>query len=818
MTPRLSTHSEHPAPAPRLELSAREQHHGEPTLGDTSPIAAGMLAADGAILRANRSLTVLLGRPEEQLIGAKFSDFVAEADQPAAAFLNPGPQGSSTTVTFRRHARDTAVVVAHLTMWPAHDEPGSPVQLIAQPAATSPEGRQARQLTESATTDQLTGLPNRQMLESGFLQTIDRGSGNRRGAVLLIDLDRYRLINDGIGHAHGDQLLRAVAQRIRERLPRGAIAYRFLGDSFVVVAEGADQADASELADQIRDQIRQPVQVAGRQLVVTASIGIAHWNPPVSVAEVLRRADVAAAEAKRQGGDTVAASQDTLLDHVHERLDIAQGLCTALANNELRVHFQPIVALEAGTPVWAEALIRWQHPTRGLIPPDRFLAAAEANGEIIAIGRWVLRQACATAAAWMSDTPEGPIGMSVNVSAKELHAEGFVDSVTAALSDTGLPPGLLTLELTEGTVMGEADATNRILRDIKAIGVRVSVDDFGTGYSSLAYLKRYPIDNLKIDKSFIHGLGRDPDDTTIVRAILDLAAGLGLRVIAEGVETAAQRDELLRLGCQFGQGYLWSRPVDHDGLFHYLQANPFTVVSCTTPTTADTLGFSADDTNTALAILSHELRQPLTILLGTSELAQDDPTSSEATSDLAKAVHRHSTQMHGIVELIDDVRSIDRGTLRVNSAPERLCDIADTAATSTSIACHQIVVEKLAEPTVFVDRRRIEQIIVNLLTNAARHAPEDTPIRVKVWSNEIGEACLSVIDSGPGIPPEHTGYVFRKFARSSTGGTGLGLYLARNLARAHTGELRYTTAPNGGACFTLTLPSDGEQPRNPPLR
>jgi diguanylate cyclase (GGDEF)-like protein/PAS domain S-box-containing protein len=428
------------------------------------------------------------------------------------------------------------------------------------------EQRMARDtLLHQAFHDSLTGLPNRLLLLDRLGQAMTRLA--RRPStvsVIYLDIDRFRMINDSLGHAAGDQLLLAVAERLANLIrPEDTLA-RTGGDEFVVLCEGlAGEDDAVSVADRICSAIQEPLAWEGRELVISMSAGIAlATSGSVSPETLLRDADAAMYAAKRERRTRCAVFVATMRDRAVGRLDTEMTLRRSIDDGDLRVHYQPIVALDDARVLGHEALVRWAHPTRGLIAPDQFITIAEESGLIVPLGEWVLREACRQARSFQTrDERWSGLTMSVNLSGRQLGQVDLADMVSSALRDADLRPEHLQLEMTESVLMDDAAATITILQTLKDLGLRLGVDDFGTGYSSLAYLRRFPVDVLKIDRSFIDGLGKDLEDSAIVAALVSLADTLGLTTIAEGVETELQRESLLVLGCVRAQGYFFGRPV-----------------------------------------------------------------------------------------------------------------------------------------------------------------------------------------------------------------------------------------------------------------
>ncbi|MSQ55648.1 MAG: bifunctional diguanylate cyclase/phosphodiesterase [Betaproteobacteria bacterium] len=413
--------------------------------------------------------------------------------------------------------------------------------------------------------DALTGLPNRRLLEDRLTQALALSYRNRKlTAAMFIDLDRFKTINDSMGHAAGDVLLKEVAVRLAKQLRIGDTICRIGGDEFVIVLpEIKRSTDAANVAQKVIEGLSQPIRVQDRDLIVTPSIGISVFPDDGRDAETLiRNADAAMYHAKESGRCNYQFFTDQMNLAASRRLQIESDLRRALQKGELAVHYQPITELKTGGFVCGhEALVRWNHPTRGLVVPSEFIQLAEETGLILQIGEWVLEQACRWA---VSLGAERGLLIAVNLSARQFNDPKLVDTVSRVLRETGLPAKQLELEITESTVMQHIDVTQNTLKKLKQLGVSVAIDDFGTGYSSFAYLKRFPVDKLKIDKSFIADIPANKDDSAIVAAILGLARTLELAVVAEGVETEAQMEFLQQYRCDYIQGYLVGKPVDGD--------------------------------------------------------------------------------------------------------------------------------------------------------------------------------------------------------------------------------------------------------------
>lgn len=450
-----------------------------------------------------------------------------------------------------------------------HDEIGE----LAQAFNHMQEGisRREHRITELAYTDRLTGLPNRALFSDRLHQTIvDALPDQRTFSVMMMDLDRFKYVNDTLGHPIGDLLLREVAERLRTTLPNDSdLVARLGGDEFAVLLPSHDAAGAERVGAQILKALELPIMIEGQPVDVGASIGIVmfpHNGTDMNV--LLRRADIAMYVAKR------ANSGVALYDQRHdqnsaERLSLMSELRQAVEHDQLMLHYQPKVDLATGTVRYVEALVRWDHPTRGYVPPDQFIPFAEQTGYIKAISHWVAEQAIRQCAAWRVEGIE--LAVSVNVSARELMQASLPDTFSMLLRKYRVPPEMLWIEITESAIMDDPNHAIETLDRLHALGIRLAIDDFGTGYSSLSYLKRMPVDELKIDKSFVMGMTQHRDDETIVRSTIDLAHNMGLKVVAEGVESEVVMRRLAELRCDLAQGFHLSRPLPPSKLEDWLR-------------------------------------------------------------------------------------------------------------------------------------------------------------------------------------------------------------------------------------------------------
>jgi diguanylate cyclase (GGDEF)-like protein/PAS domain S-box-containing protein len=451
-------------------------------------------------------------------------------------------------------------------------ENGQPVKLRGVMVNITDQKQAEERLHHLAHHDGLTDLPNRILFMDRLGQALSRVRWHMRlVAILFLDLDHFKRINDTLGHDVGDLLLKAVAERLSSCVRAGDTVARMGGDEFtIILADVAQAEDVPKVAQKIIDAIAKPFLLAGHELFVTTSMGISLFpDDGQDVQTLLKNADAAMYRAKEQGRNHYQHYSPVMNVRTLERLALESSLRHALERKELLLHYQPRVDLNTGQIICVEALLRWQYPDLGLIPPNQFIHLAEETGLIIPIGEWVLHTACKQNKLWQA-MGLLPIRVAVNLSPRQFEEKNFVETIARVLKDTGLDPNYLELELTENLVMKNAESSIATLRQLNAMGIQISIDDFGTGYSSLSYLRRFPIHSLKIDQSFVRDITTDPDDSVIVTAMIILAHSLKLKVIAEGVETKEQLDFLRSLKCHEMQGYLFSKPLPENEMTRLL--------------------------------------------------------------------------------------------------------------------------------------------------------------------------------------------------------------------------------------------------------
>jgi Amt family ammonium transporter len=525
---------------------------------------------EGVVTEWNRSAELLFGWSHDEVIGRSIDEFLIPAryvrrfteDLRAARELVDAERTRPRELwMMHREGHELRVAsTAYVAGFGAELRIGAFMHEIGAESSTE------EALAHAYLHDSLTGLPNRTLFTYRLAYALAQGrTAPSRVAVMVLDLDLFKAINDALGHEVGDQVLVIVAERLSRVDGDPQVIARLGGDEFLVLFDG-EQAEQAALAfaERALAVVAAPMAVGGGEVFIGASIVIATSTGEVSEpTPLLSNADAAMYQAKRRGGAGVEVFGEAIRLRVIDRMSTEHSLHRALERGELLLHYQPVIDLRDGNVVGSEALLRWDHPDQGLVQPDRFIPVAEESGLIIPIGAWVLCQACTQLRAWEGRPRHGPAldTVKVNLSARQVAHPALVDTVERTLVDTGLPAARLTLEITESALMHDARSALRVLRALKDLGVSLAIDDFGTGYSSLSYLQRFPLDVLKIDKSFVRELGVDPGGAGIISAVLGLAASLGLQVVAEGVETDGQLTELRRLGCEYAQGYLFSRPV-----------------------------------------------------------------------------------------------------------------------------------------------------------------------------------------------------------------------------------------------------------------
>jgi diguanylate cyclase (GGDEF)-like protein/PAS domain S-box-containing protein len=570
------------AQARQAELHAEEQMHISRALKESEEhfrsafdyAAAGMalVGTDGRWMSVNRSLCELLGYSEAELLRRNFQS-VTHADDlgESLADMYQMIEGKVVTLTKERRYlhREGRVVWATVSTSLVANTQGEPMHFIVQSQNITDRKRAEENLHRAAFYDHLTGLPNRVLFTDHLQVSIKRAQEHpdHLFAVLFLDVDRFKNINDSLGHVLGDHLLKDVASRLEKCIRPEDTISRFGGDEFAILLDGlAHSADALAVAERIKREMLSTFRLGGHDVFTSVSLGIALSTLGYeSAEEILRDADTAMYRAKAQGKGSYEVFDKLMHARAISLLQLESDLRRAVEFEEFELFYQPIVKLETGKISGFEALLRWRHPVRGMVSPLEFITVAEETGLIIPIGTWVLRQACRQLSKWQAEYhTDVPLTISVNLSARQFRQNDLVDQVKRILRETKLSPECLRLEITESVVMEDAEVATAMLRQLRSLNVQLSIDDFGTGYSSLSYLHRFPINILKIDRSFIGRMCQEEESLGIVETIVILASKLKMRVVAEGIETSEQWTMLRDLRCEYGQGYLFSEPVPQE--------------------------------------------------------------------------------------------------------------------------------------------------------------------------------------------------------------------------------------------------------------
>jgi diguanylate cyclase (GGDEF)-like protein/PAS domain S-box-containing protein len=536
-----------------------------------------VIEPDTTVRYASPASSRVLGYAPEELEGTRFANLISPEDKTRVlSFLTTvGEDGHTGVIEFRAHHKDGHwVFVETLRTSLLHDPNVKGIVLNTRDITERKEFEE--QLSHQAFHDSVTNLPNRALFRDRVTHAIERQQRDHKPvAVLFMDLDDFKTINDSLGHAAGDQLLNEVGERLKSALRAADTAARLGGDEFAILLEdGGEGIQAVDVADRIMESLEAPFPLEGKEVFVRASIGIAvaeddenasHGEDAVE--EILRNADVAMYMAKENGKGRYQVFEPAMHETALKRLELKADLQRAVEHGEFVLHYQPVIELESGRISGVEALIRWMHPERGMVPPLDFIPLAEQTGLIVTIGRWVLREACLYARDLQARFPSTPpFHMAVNLSARQLQRPEIVDEVREILEETGLEPSSLILEITESVMMSNMELSIERLGELKALGVLLAVDDFGTGYSSLNYIQQFPVDILKVDKSFIDVVNSDARKSALTATILKLAQDLDLKPVAEGIERADQLERLLELHCDLGQGYFFAKPLDREAL------------------------------------------------------------------------------------------------------------------------------------------------------------------------------------------------------------------------------------------------------------
>jgi diguanylate cyclase (GGDEF)-like protein/PAS domain S-box-containing protein len=526
---------------------------------------------EGKVLYWNRAAQEIYGWSSEEALGRSLRDLTVceeslEKVEEVGSVLRAGRAWSGETLLRRKDGSHVPVLG---TASPLFDDRGSLVGMIGVSTDISERKTLEVELERRASHDPLTGLPNRpafvDRLEQALQRTRRRKNSRNKVGVLFMDLDGFKTINDSLGHEAGDRFLVTVAERLKNRLRPEDVLARFGGDEFAVLLEDvANVTEAIWVAQRIAEGLQEPLAVNSHQVSVSTSVGIAlgSANTNDDPEGMLRKADAAMYQAKEQGPGRYAVFDPAMQERAQERLELEAELKKALERGEFLLYYQPEVSLRDGTIVGFEALLRWQHPQRGLLKPQAFMPLAEETDLIVPIGRWVLEEACGQAKRWEEERPcAPPATIEVNLSSRQLVRRGLTRTIEEVLTRADIEAHRLALDLTETTLIKASEDNAQALDALKKMGIRLHLDDFGTGYSSLSYLKRFPVDRVNVDKSFVKGLAENATDTALVRMSVDLCHTMGVEVLAEGVETSEQAALLRDMGCDMGQGYYFAQPL-----------------------------------------------------------------------------------------------------------------------------------------------------------------------------------------------------------------------------------------------------------------
>jgi diguanylate cyclase (GGDEF)-like protein/PAS domain S-box-containing protein len=572
------------------ELFASEQRFH--ALVQHSSDVVTVVSPEAEVVYQSESVQRVFGWPAQALTGRRLTNLIdaESADRLAVALRSVADRPYATTVlelAVRHRDRRTRQAEMTITNLLSDSSVGG---LVLNTRDISERKELQEQLVHEAYHDALTQLANRALFRERVSEALAGRGGDDEVTVLFLDLDGFKEVNDSLGHMAGDQLLVQVAHRLRESVREGDMVARFGGDEFAVLIESPfGSADAETVAQRIVDGLDAPFMIDTRDIHVAASIGLASAGVAASpvaaeavsptageaapAEQLMRNADLAMYKAKSGGGSGYASYDPQMLSGLVERLALEADLRVALERGELKLHYQPTIDLRTSKIVGFEALVRWQHPTRGLMSPLDFIPIAEGTGLIVPLGRWVLTEACRQAVEWTAQGAD-PVKMSVNVSVRQFDRDDLAAVVAEVLAETGMPAGQLCLEMTESVLMTDTEENLAQLVRLKALGVTLAIDDFGTGYSSLAYLRRFPVDTLKIDRSFVERIGEQSDDVALANTIVQLGRSLGMTTVAEGIEEYGQLAALRDMGCDYAQGYYFSRPVPADEAARLLLQSP----------------------------------------------------------------------------------------------------------------------------------------------------------------------------------------------------------------------------------------------------
>jgi diguanylate cyclase (GGDEF)-like protein/PAS domain S-box-containing protein len=523
-----------------------------------------VVSGEGTIRYQSPSAVLALGVDPDSLLGRDYVSLIHPEDRPLwkqALTRVETRAGAEVAAEWRLQSSDGTFVSLDTRVTNLLDDP-SVSGVVLNSRDVSEHKRLEDELRHQAFHDSLTGLANRALFEDRLDNALARISRTKETlAVLFLDLDDFKAINDGRGHNIGDELLRTVSNRFAGALRAGDTLARIGGDEFAVLVEGFDDSGGVRTAERLLASLQTAILLGSTEAVVGVSIGVASTNGLRSAQELLRDADIAMYAAKSAGKGRIEVFNVGLHGEVVNRLQLEVDLRQALENDQMLVYYQPLVDISTHTVVGLEALMRWMHPERGIVGPTEFISIAESTGLIVTLGRWLIRHACLDSVSIRQSADRSDLQLSVNISARQLDDPLLVKCVHDALMESGLPPASLTLEITESVFISDADRSLNVLEQLRSIGVKLSIDDFGTGYSSLGYLQQLPVDELKIDRTFIVAAADSSESRALVRTIVDLARDFGLRTVAEGIETVGQLEGARDAGCEYAQGFLFASPA-----------------------------------------------------------------------------------------------------------------------------------------------------------------------------------------------------------------------------------------------------------------
>ena len=792
---------------PRVHRAARSALAA--ALTEELDVAALATDASGIITAINAGACELLDVVAADAVGASVGDFItamtyAGADGLAEAMAGEDQWAGELDIV----RRDGTAVPLTVRVRSTQD----PVTGLRARSFVALDRSQARDLQKSLQRqrfqDPLTGLANRATFRNHVRRLCRKLAGTGEAIVARVALDGFADVNALHGSTVGDAVLREVGSTLQDLAgPEGCVA-RLYGDVFAVASAPGEDPDV--FGDRLLEAIEVVQATPDLAIQLSASIGLrlvsrADEDPRSVLSDATRAAEAV----KEAGGRAVRCYDEELRRSVDERLVLRRDLPMAIDRDQLSVVFQPVVRLEDGVVVSVEALLRWRHPTFGVVPPDVFIPLAEQSPVIHDLGAFVLEQACRNAARWHGLRPELPVTVAVNLSASQLADATLPERIHARLESHGIYPSSIMLELTE-SILVDFDSERERMAQLKATGVRIAIDDFGTGYSSLSRIKQLPLDVIKFDRTFIIGIGHSPTDASIVATVAALADALGVDVIAEGVETHADARALRDMGCALGQGYLWSAPVEPAAIDHLLE-RPYPAIE-----SSGSAGRHARDAATAgeaLRTIKHELASPLAVISMALGMRGPDRTLEP---DLADMVARNVERATRLIEELEILDQLDHGTLHPRHDDVDLADLVVSVADHLQVATGRhvdVLVSDPADSVVPGEAALIGVIVTNLVANALKYSPRGEPVAVHL-TTEGDTTTLAVHDNGPGIPRDRVGIIWRKFGRATTDapGSGIGLYLARGIARAHGGDVDYRPGTDGGSTFILSLPHETGPP------